>query len=105
MEEDLDEVPAGHDELGHQVHVVVAVAPQSRGRLTGPFRAELGVEVGEVKGSTVPPRGRGRRGRGRDGGRVRRRKGGRMNEGMTKPRDDTRRVVAGRGETWKEERR
>ena len=27
VEEDLDEVATGHNELGHQIHVVVAVAP------------------------------------------------------------------------------
>lgn len=30
VEQNLDQVPAGHDELGHQVHVVVAVGPQRR---------------------------------------------------------------------------
>ena len=54
VEEDLDEIATCHDELGHQVHVVVAVAPQSRGRLTGAFRTKFGIEVREVKGSTVP---------------------------------------------------
>ena len=40
VEENLDEVAAGHDELGHQVHVVVPVRPQRRGRLGAV--AELG---------------------------------------------------------------
>ena len=50
MEEHLGKISAGHDELGDEVDVVVAVGTEERGGLTG---LELFVQVGEVERGTV----------------------------------------------------
>ena len=50
MEEHLGKITAGHDELGDQIDVVVAVGAEERRGLTG---LELFIQVGKVERSTV----------------------------------------------------